>query len=492
MAAPMRIHRAWLPTLGLLVSLALLEGCAVPLGPGYHLRRETVTARYQPSSALPLRVLTETEMVNVGNAPLDRLTIQMPELQSAMQASVWINGRPVTAAMERDQGETRISVPIRPPLAQRGSLRLRMEYEIPAALPEFMLKPDAWFSNFVPPKHLFAKGQARAEKTELEILVPAGYRVLTSGRRQGAHSSRAGGETEYRFQIREGDFPPFLVAGKFDERKIHTLGREVVFWTLQPLDTGCAQVFAGRLATTANLYRSRFGRLSKRAAQIPVIEMPAGSGSPASKAEGVGSVPHGILISAVPSELCREPQRFFPEAERALAATWFGWTVAPEPDARAFLVGGTRRYAMLVAEEGGSPAAERERLVKGWLAEYDNLSSRTQPIAPVALKRDSPDAERKMAGIQSVLFLIALQDRFGPVAIQNALAHLVSSLPGNTAGINDVRSALEEATGRNLFDFFREWLDRPGIPAAFRGRYSPTQSRPAHERRSTLISRRAR
>ncbi len=493
MAAPMRTHRAWLLTLGLLASLALLAACALPLGPGYHVRRETLTIRYHPGSSSPLTVRTDAEMVNVGNAPLDELTLRMPQrLQPGTEATVSINGRPVTAVKKTDEGATLLEVPIDPPLAQRGSLGIRLGYEIPAASPVFALDPEAWFGSFLPPKHLFAKGHTRAEKTELDVFVPAGYRALTTGRRRGVRAGHADGEAEYRFEIREDDFPPFLVAGKFNERKIRTQRRDVVFWTLHPLDDACAQAFAAHLAATANLYRSRFGRLSKHAPPIRVIEIPAGKGSPAWQAGEFGSVPQGILFSASPSELCREPQRFFPAGERALAATWFGWAVGPEPDARALLVGGARRYAMLVAEEGGSPAAARERLVKAWLAEYDGLESGAKPIAPVALKRDSPAAERKMAGIQSALFLIALQDRFSPVAIQNALAHLVSSLRDSTAGIDDVRSALEEATGRNLFGYFNEWLGRPGIPAAFRQQYLATKMKPAHEKKSTLISRRAR
>jgi hypothetical protein len=431
--------------------------------------------------------------VNVGNAPLAEMTIRMPQrLEPGAAAVVSIDGRSVTPAVKTEEGESRLIVPIDPPLAQKNSLSLRLEYEIPAASPEFALGPEAWFGDFVPPKHLFAKGGARAEKTELEIFAPAGYRVLTTGRRRGVRESRTDGETEYRFEIREDDFPPFLVIGKFNERKIRTRGRDVVFWTLQPPEAGCARTFATRLAATANLYRSRFGRLAKHAPRISLIEMPAGNAPPAWSDEGFGSLPQGIVFSAAPSELCREPQRFFPAAERALAATWFGWAVAPEPDARAFLAGGVRRYAMLVAEEGGSPAAARERWVKDWLREYDRLESGAKPIAPAALKVDSPAAERKMAGIQSALFLIALEDRLGPVAVQNALAHLVGSLRDSTAGLDDVRSALEEAAGRNLFALFREWLERPGIPGAFRQRYLATEAKPAYERKQTPSSRRIR
>jgi hypothetical protein len=489
MAAPMRTHRTWLLTLGLLASLALLAACAVPLGPGYHLRRETVTVRYQAGG--PLRVRTDARMKNVGNAPLDELTLQAPE-RAREGAAVWIAGRQVSAVAKTVADEPQLVAPLSPPLAEQGSLDFRLEYEIPAPSLDFVLNPAAWFTDFVPPKHLFAKGHSRAGKTELEIFVPAGYRALTTGRSRGVRSSRSGTETEYRFEVRPDDFPPFLVVGKFQQQKIRVHGRDVVFWTVQPLAAGCAQSFAAHLGATANLYRSTFGRLSKRKSPIPVIEISRDGRSTAREEGGFGSVPQGVSFSVAPAELCRQPQRFFPAVDRALAATWFGWAVAPEPDARALFEGGARRYAELVAEEGGSPAEARRRQVGAWLAEYDRLRSRAKPIAPVSLKRDSPAAERQMAGIQSALSLIAFQDRFGPVAVQHALAHLVSSLRNSTAGLDDVRSAFEQAAGRNLFGFFNQWLGRPGIPEGFRKRYAATNGKTARAEDSISISRRER
>jgi len=489
MAAPMRTHRTWLPALGLLASLALLAACAMPLGPGYRLQRETVTVRYQPGS--PLHVRGDAEMRNIGNAPLADLSLQIPR-RAADGLAVWVAGRPVAPLAKTVADERRVTVPVDPPLGERSSLNLRLEYEIPAPPAGFVLEPPAWFANFLRPKHLFAKGRARAEKTEVEISVPSGYRAFTTGRKRGAHASRQGAETEYRYQVREDDFPPFLAIGRFNEQRIRAQGRNVVFWTLQPLDAGCARTLAAQLAAAANLYRSAFGPVSKHRWPISVFEISAGSGPAFREAGGFGSVPLGVSFSVAPAELCRQPQGFFAAADRALAATWFGWAVAPEPDARAIFVGGARRYAELIAQEGGSPAEARKRQVRAWVEEYDRLRARAKPIAPIRLESHSPAAERQMAGIQSALCLIALQDRFGPVPIQHALANLVSSLRYSTAGLDDVRSAFEAATGRNLFGFFNRWMGRPGIPEAFRQRYSAAKEKTTSAKGSITISRRAR
>ena len=51
-----------------------LAACAIPPGPGYLLRRETVTVRAQTGS--PRRVRGDAEMRNIGNAPLADLSLQ--------------------------------------------------------------------------------------------------------------------------------------------------------------------------------------------------------------------------------------------------------------------------------------------------------------------------------------------------------------------------------------------------------------------------------
>jgi hypothetical protein len=494
MAALMRLNRARLAPLGLVFLLLLLCGCAVPLGPGYHLRRETMVTRFRPGTSSALRIETESLVRNVGNRPLGHITIQMPKLLPAhAHVDVLVAGRSVRPVEKSVAGRTQLIVPFHPPLDRKQSIRFRVDYEITMSAGEFVLEPDDWFATFVRPPHLFAKGRGHAEKTAVKVFLPGGYRALMGARSRGVHHGLPGGATEYKYEIRQGDFPPFLGIGRFGQQRVRSEHRNVVFWTNRPLGARCYGVVADHLVATADMYRTVFGRLFKDRFTIPVIEAPTGGSARIREvADGFGSVPEGIVFSVAPAKFCSQPERYFPAADRALAATWFGWAVAPEPDVRAIMGSGVRRYAALVAEEGSRGAAAQARQVNTWIEEYDRLRSRTKPLAPIRLGAHPLPSQRQMAGIQSALFLIALQDRFGPGPVRRALAHLVTSLRDSTAGLDDVRSALEQATNRNLFDFIGEWLGRAGIPATFRRRYLTGESKGAYQKDSILIPRRAR
>lgn len=489
MAALSYTNRTRLLSLGLAFLLALLAGCAAPLGPGYHIRRESVTVHYRPGMpAFNYRV--DAEVRNVGDRPLSSLTMRVPRFPPDATNAAQNSAQGVTTAANGE--EMRFSLPLEPALGRRKSRRVRFSYVVPVRGEGLLLEPQDWFPVFLPPHVLFAKGVPRAPRTELKILVPRGYRALATGRLRGIELDRSGGEAEYRYEMRRGDFSPFLLIGRFEQQRIRSGKTEVVFWTRQPVSAACAHSLATHLATTLALYRSDFGSIRKHQRPIPMIEIsPESAASIPEEGTGFGSVPGGLWFSVAPSELCARPGHFFMAADRAMAATWFGWAVAPEPDARAIL-GGVRRYAALLAESSRKGTAVQARQVRAWIDLYDELRSQAKPLAPVRLSWHPLPAQRRMAGIQSALFLIALRDRFGPEPVRRALAHLVSALQNSTVGLDDLRSALEQETGNNLFDFFREWLGRPGIPTNFRQRYSARKSERHRETGSSLIFRRAR
>ncbi len=489
----MRTDRARLAPLGLVFLALSLAGCAVPLGPGYRLRHEDAVVHYQPAAATRLRIRTKAVVLNAGDRPLGSLRIRLPRrFPAGARVEASVAGRPVVAISKTVAGRTQVDVPLRPLLPKRQTVDFRLEYPIQVPSSEFILEAKDWFASFEPPHHLFARGHARAERTRVSFLLPAGYSALMGGRSQGVQHGRPGRETEYRYVTGERDLAPFLAVGKFHEWSMSADDQTVSFWTLEPIGAGCARTFADHLAATARLYRSTFGRLSKHPHPISVIEMPAGGGSQVRQIAGVfGSVPEGIVFSTTPAELCGQPERFFLPADQALAATWFGWAVRPGPDARGILGGGAQRYMTLVAEESREGGAAQARQVKVWIGEYDRLGSQTKPIAPVQLGVQAPSAQRRMAGIQSALCLVALQDRFGANVVRSGLAHLVRSLRDSTVGLDDLRSALEQEARHNLFDFFNEWLNRPGIPAAFLRRYGMPAPQRAYGQGSISSSRRA-
>ncbi|HVB34613.1 MAG TPA: hypothetical protein VNJ52_09610 [Patescibacteria group bacterium] len=470
MAAVIRLDRNRLAPLLFLPLSALLAGCTQPLGPGYQIRRETVTVRYDHRAVAPAVYYSVRAVVrNTGNRPLTMLRIRAPRHNSPAAFAAPSSAGPPGPGSRPGS----LPVPMEPPLRRGRSRLIPFGYLVPVRGGGVFLEPEDWFPSFLPPHGLFAHGEPWARKTEIDIFVPHGYRALTTGRLRLVRQGRPGGETEYVYEIRGRDFPPFLLIGQYEEGRIRARGRDVLFWTRRPFDSGCAQTVATEAAATATLYRSLFGGVGKKRGPIRMIEItPANSAAAQDSDAPIGTVPYGVLFSADTADVCRQPHRFFHLVDRDLAATWFGWAVRPEPSARAILGNGAGDYAALIAEEKRDGPGARERQVKDWLAEYDRLASRTRPLAPGNLGLHPTGDQRKLAGIQSALCLVALEDRLGAEPVRRALRDLVESLRGRAAGRDELRSALERQSGQNLYDFLNRWFGQAGIPAAFQQRYS--------------------
>lgn len=332
-----------------------------------------------------------------------------------------------------------------------------------------LLEPEEWFPSFVPPHGLLARGDPWAPRTKIDIFVPYGYRALTSGRLRRARLGRPGGEAEFVYSVRQRDFPPYLVVGQYEQQKIRAHGKTVLFWSNTPFDPSCAQTVADETVETAQLYRSLFGRLHEYLGPLRVIEM-ASSGSGVDT--GLETAPHAVFFTGSPAVACRQPNRLSFLIARDLAATWFGWAVRPHPASRAILGTGAQNYAALIAEEKREGPAARKRQVTAWIAEYDRLRSRAQPLPPGELGAHPTGDQLRMAGVQSALCFVALENRLGVGPVQRALKEVVGALDGSTAGRDELRSALEQESGQDLYAFFNEWLNKAGVPAAFRRKYS--------------------
>jgi aminopeptidase N len=76
---------------------------------------------------------------------------------------------------------------------------------------------------------------------------------------------------------------------------------------------------------------------------------------------------------------------------------------------------------------------------------------------------------------KGALFLVELQDIVGKDPFYRALRRVLAAMAGQEIGSEVLRSALEEASGRNLAPVFHAWFDRPGLPEEFRERYAPAQ-----------------
>jgi aminopeptidase N len=82
-----------------------------------------------------------------------------------------------------------------------------------------------------------------------------------------------------------------------------------------------------------------------------------------------------------------------------------------------------------------------------------------------------PIEQRRIARTKAALFFIALEDAYGQAPVRQGLKQVVAILGGKEVGYDDLRSALEQSTGKNLAEPFRTWLYNKGMPQDFRSRY---------------------
>jgi hypothetical protein len=455
----------------LLFSL-LLARCAAPLGPGYWIRSQTVRARYRPASS-ELAVNVAWRLRNTGTGPLELLELRLPASLAAQAPGLEVKVDGAETALSPAVGGEPGSfvLPFHPPWPRRQDRDIELRYRLalgPRAAPgpaAFHLGFLDWFPRLAPPSGRFSHGWARAKRIQMAILVPPGFRVLTSGTLQGIRESAGG--LEYRYAVLLRDGWPFLLVGRYAEQKLVAPGSDVVLWTFAPLPAAEARAIATRLARVAGVYRKTFGRLVPGAGPLWIAET-------VDTGRLARAFPEGVLLDERWLAQARTSPDFL-SVERAMAGVWFGHAVRPEPGAEIVLGAGVREYAALVAEESVGDPSVRPAAVAAWLDRYDRARARLKkevPLAQMEFPAASAD-ERELATSKAALFFIALEDRCGPSNVRRALAHLVRSLRGSTAGLPELRSALEESSGQNLAGFFHEWLDHVGIPATFLARYRP-------------------
>jgi hypothetical protein len=474
-ANPMRSRSflvgAWLPF------ALLLAGCTVPLGPGYRIRSETVRVRYLPAAS-ELAVGADWRLRNTGNGPLDALRLDLPVSRgpAAAAPAAEVNATPAAVSPAAGAHPGRFLLAVDPPWRRKKDGNVKVRYRLAvgsAATPgpaAFYLDFADWFPEIAPPPGRFSHGGSRGREVDLEIFVPRLFRVLTSGELREFRVSAGG--LAYRFSARRRDGRPFLLVGRYQEQKFATAGREVILWTLEPLPPGEAKEVATRLARAYRVYRKAFGPVRRYPGPLRIAEEPGGGRGGRAFADGV------LLDESWFAQARTSPD--FLSAERALAGAWFGVAVRPERDAAIVLGEGAAEYAALLAEESIVTPSARRAAVTAWLERYDRnrASVKELPLAQIDPERASP-AVREMAASKAALFFIALEDQCGPANVRGALAHLVHSLRDSSAGLAELRAALEQAAGQDLAGFFREWLEHVGIPATFRARYpSDGHSRP--------------
>ena len=441
--------------------------------------------RFAPGPPPELQLRAHFTLENSGNSNLTFLDVLFPEERDygRRDLRVEIDGRsiaPVNLPWEYQQEQPNaLRLPLDVPWPRKQRRELAVEYALVS--PEdagghiglnaesFHLGPGGWLPLPEPPRHALAPYPAPPGMS-YTVRVPSDFLVLGRGTPKGERKD--GGETEYRFELRSADLPPYVVAGRYTAWPQKRGERSTVFWTTQPLkeDAGAA---AEHIEGAWEVLEKEFGPPGKNMVAPHVVESPAVRGHfVAEDGPAAASFPGGALVNPAALSLGIASEPFIELVAHALARNWFDEEMSPAPEAVLGLGEGLPEYAVMVVEEAREGAAGRQRHILRYLREYDAAAKETPEKPLRAVGMGDPAAVRRMGLAKAALFYAALEDACGPGPMRNGLAQMVARLRGREAGYDALRSALEEASGKNLAELFRVWLNGKGIPKEFRERYA--------------------
>ncbi len=457
-----------------------------PLGPGFRFSdRQTeirAVAGAPPGAELRVRVVDHFE--NVGDRPLHSMDARLPEGPAfgTQNLRVTINGREVSPQSVSGSDSRLMRAPFDPAWEQLQQREIVTEWglrpestgrgTVASSATAFYIADETALPVWQPPNGVFVRGGPSPRMESLTVIAPRDFRVIAPGKPLRPAADRNLITRRFRIQPQK-DFLPYVVAGRYQEQFVQTPQGKVSFWTFQSLGVQPAQTAAGRRGASMRAFEDFFGPAAQGQAAVRIVEapndLPAEFGEPGDA--GGASFPEGVLLDhrAFALGVANEPGLELAEYE--LARTWFGWRVRPAPEAQILLGRGAGLFGLGVAAEARGQD-QRRRMVAFLLDRFDeskHASADRQLLEPpVGYSR----GERISTGYRAALFFVALEDLCGHDNLRAAFRNMMRARAGNDAAHEDLKAAVEAASGRDLAEMFRAWLNHPGVPDDFRARYS--------------------
>lgn len=474
-----------LPGAILAILLALCAAsCATPLAPGYRIVKESREVQFSSGQPPELRVSSRYELQNYGNGDLSFLDVILPDSKSygTKNLRVEMDGR--AAKFEKlpvgyqDESANTFRITFDSPWALKQKRSLAIEYTftspddsgalITLGASSFHLGSHGWFPVLQPPKHVLSPYPDTPARTIYSVRVPSNFLVLAGGIPRGRKKNA--GEIAYSFELRSGAPALYIVAGRYVDSSASRKSGAAAFWTFEPLKADPTSA-EQRIAAAWETLQQDFGPFDKNI-RIPHIVESSGlrSSSDGEDAPAAASFPGGVLVNPQTLALGFNEEDFLDKVTRALAHGWFN-QIYPSPNAAIGMGEGLPAYATIVIDEARNGEAARSRRVLHFLGEYDDACAQAVEKPLVAVTMEDPVEQRRIGLAKAPLFFIALEDAYGEQPVRHGLAQLLFLLRGQSAEYGDLRSALEQTTGKDLAPVFRSWLYQKGIPAEFRKRY---------------------
>jgi hypothetical protein len=454
-----------------------VSSCAVALGPGYTIESQEIRVQFSPEPDPRIHVDSEYQLRNTGSRPLTAIELRLPSRRSFHVAAKQITWNGAALAEQNSPFSPRNTVVTFPQpwkVSEHHTLRLSAEFQPPASgQTGFSFSPDAfflpsegWAPELLPSEGLFGTGGVPPTQWRLQVRVPDGFLVHTSG--SPAKTSRGGREIVVQSMQHSEDRYPFVVAGLYKETHLDSgSGSRVFLWTRAQQDSARLRDSAETVVRAFQAYDAAFGPRSQKSQPFWVVECPVVAGCFTSTESSYAS-----LLNAEPNSVSSQLASLdtllldfsggapkLAAAAPALAASWLGYGQNPGFYEQRLPLSALPAFASALGQEAIEGPSARGETIRRAL--------RMIPRNAVAHK---PEDETVLRA-KSFLFFYAVQERFGRESFRRAINHMLSARQGHGFNLNDFISAFEEETHQNVAEFVRLWMKRPGVPDDFRARY---------------------
>ena len=472
-----RTHLSQLAVLFLAPVLLWAAGCVAPLGPGYIIEKQEIHVRFQPSPEPRLLIDADYQVRNTGNQPLSSLELRLPgrhRFHFAEPRATWDGALVNEEVAPKDPRNTLLQFPQPWLMGASHTLHLSVEFlpssngdsALSFASDAFFLPSEGWSPELLPASGFLSTGGVPPGKWELQVRVPVGFLVHTSGGK-GKISHNSGELTVHALQ-RPEDRYPFVVAGRYSEAQVVSGGEKVLLWSRASLDSGALRQSSDALAHAIQSYDAAFGSRGKDAHTLWIVECPVVSGC-FTHLHSINASLLGEEAAATTAELASldtlmvdasgGTPKLAAIAAPSLAASWLGYGQNPGFFEQDPPLTELPAFAAAVGREAVDGASVRSETIRRALHHI--------PQNTAATEKDTPD----MLRAKSFLFFYALQDRYGQEAFRNAIHHMLDARRGKGFDLDDLIAAFGQETHQNVAEFVRLWMKHPGVPPDFRARY---------------------
>jgi len=472
-----------------------VSSCAVALGPGYSVDSQEIHVQFVPGPDPRIRVDATYQLRNIGTKPLSSLELRLPGRRNFHLAAAQATWDSATIAEQSSPffpRNTFLTLPQQWRVSERHTLHLSAEFQNPApgetgfsfSSDAFFLPSESWAPELLPSQGLFSVGGVPPKKWRLEIRVPDGFLVHTSG--GSRKTSHGGRELTVQSEQRTQDPYPFVVAGLYKETPLDTgAGTKVFLWTRAPEDSVRLHQSADALARAVQAYDASFGTRNKKSEPFWIVECPVVAGCLSTSGSSYAN-----LLSAEPAAASSELASLdtllidfqggapkLAAAAPALAASWLGYGQNPGFYEQQPPLSALPAFASALGQEAIEGPASRTDTVRRALLMIPKGSAGPGPRQP------EPESVLRA---KSFLFFYALQDRYGRETFRHAISYMLSARQGSGFNLNDFIAAFESETHQNIAEFVRLWMKRPGVPDDFRARYENASASIAVNSKETM------